>query len=136
MVRNRGIENSWICSIFGYIGPKVINTCRCIFWHSCGLIDKWNKTLANLNHCAVPFLSRAAVNLSWYDISTYCLSCCGHATSWSFLLVLSSSKYKGFWSIACLQVCVTVNLCRWEWCQCEYVCVSVSKCKWVCSLRY
>ena len=23
--------------------------------------------LANLNHCAVPFLSRAAVNLSWYD---------------------------------------------------------------------
>ena len=22
--------------------------------------------LANLNHCAVPFLSRAAVNLSWY----------------------------------------------------------------------
>ena len=26
--------------------------------------------LANINHCAVPFLSRAAVNLSWYD-STY-----------------------------------------------------------------
>ena len=24
--------------------------------------------LANLNDCAVPFLSRAAVNLSWYDI--------------------------------------------------------------------
>ena len=23
--------------------------------------------LANLNHCAVPFLSRAAVSLSWYD---------------------------------------------------------------------
>ena len=23
--------------------------------------------LANLNPCAVPFLSRAAVNLSWYD---------------------------------------------------------------------
>ena len=23
--------------------------------------------LANLNHSAVPFLSRAAVNLSWYD---------------------------------------------------------------------
>ena len=23
--------------------------------------------LANLNHCAVPFLSRAAVNLSLYD---------------------------------------------------------------------
>ena len=23
--------------------------------------------LANLNHCAVPFLSRANVNLSWYD---------------------------------------------------------------------
>ena len=26
--------------------------------------------LAILNHCAVPFLSRAAVNLSWYD-NTY-----------------------------------------------------------------
>ena len=25
--------------------------------------------LANHNHCAVPFLSRAAVNLSWYDSS-------------------------------------------------------------------
>ena len=25
--------------------------------------------LANLNHCAVPFLSRAAVKLSWYDSS-------------------------------------------------------------------
>ena len=23
--------------------------------------------LANLNHCAVPLLSRAVVNLSWYD---------------------------------------------------------------------
>ena len=23
--------------------------------------------LANINHCAEPFLSRAAVNLSWYD---------------------------------------------------------------------
>ena len=28
--------------------------------------------LASLNHCAVPFLSRAAVNLIWYD-STYFL---------------------------------------------------------------
>ena len=27
--------------------------------------------LANLNHCAVPFLSRAAVNLSWYDSNKY-----------------------------------------------------------------
>ena len=26
--------------------------------------------LANLNHCAVPFLSRAVANLSWYDYST------------------------------------------------------------------
>ena len=25
--------------------------------------------LANLNHCAAPFLSRAAVNLCWYDYS-------------------------------------------------------------------
>ena len=27
--------------------------------------------LANLNHCAVPFSSRAAVNLSWYDSTLY-----------------------------------------------------------------
>ena len=27
--------------------------------------------LANINHCAVPFLSRAAVNLSWYDSSQH-----------------------------------------------------------------
>ena len=25
--------------------------------------------LANLDHCAVPFLSRATVNLCWYDIT-------------------------------------------------------------------
>ena len=31
------------------------------------------KKLANLNHCTVPFLSRAAVNLSWYD-SIYLLN--------------------------------------------------------------
>ena len=27
---------------------------------------KMSASLANLNHCAVPFLSRAAVNLCWY----------------------------------------------------------------------
>ena len=27
--------------------------------------------LANLNHFTVPFLSRAAVNLSWYDSTPY-----------------------------------------------------------------
>ena len=30
--------------------------------------------LANLNHCAVSFLSRAAVNLSWYDSTHYIIS--------------------------------------------------------------
>ena len=29
--------------------------------------------LVNLNHCAVPFLSRAAVKLSWYDSCVYCI---------------------------------------------------------------
>ena len=29
--------------------------------------------LASLNPCAVPFLSRAAVNLSWYDYTPYLL---------------------------------------------------------------
>ena len=32
---------------------------------------KMRSGLANLNHYAVPFLSRAAVNLSWYDSSDY-----------------------------------------------------------------
>ena len=27
--------------------------------------------LANLNHCTVPFLSRAAVNLCWYYYTTF-----------------------------------------------------------------
>ena len=30
-------------------------------------VEKMSAELANLNHCAVPFLSHAAVNLSWYD---------------------------------------------------------------------
>ena len=30
-------------------------------------LKKMREELAGLNHCAVPFLSRAAVNLSWYD---------------------------------------------------------------------
>ena len=33
-------------------------------------VDKNAAELANLNHCAVPFLSRAAFNLSWYDITS------------------------------------------------------------------
>ena len=31
--------------------------------------------LANLNQCAVPFLSRAAINLSWYDSVLYSVYC-------------------------------------------------------------
>ena len=27
--------------------------------------------LASLNHCAVPYLSRAVVNLSWYNCTLY-----------------------------------------------------------------
>ena len=34
-------------------------------------LKKIRAELANLNHCAVPFLSLAAVNFSWYD-STGC----------------------------------------------------------------
>ena len=30
-------------------------------------VEKMRAELASLSHCAVPFLSRAAVNLSWYD---------------------------------------------------------------------
>ena len=39
--------------------------------------------LANLNHCAVPFLSRVAVNLSWYDSS---------------ITISISIIIRGFWS--------------------------------------
>ena len=34
-------------------------------------MKKMRTELANLNHCAVPFLSRAAVNLSWYYYTMY-----------------------------------------------------------------
>ena len=32
---------------------------------------KMRAELARLNHCAVPFLSRAAVNLCWYYYTIY-----------------------------------------------------------------
>ena len=31
--------------------------------------------LANINHCAVPFLSRAVVNFSWYNNNTHYRNC-------------------------------------------------------------
>ena len=34
---------------------------------------KMRAKLTNLNYCAVPFLSRAAVNLCWYDYIHYTL---------------------------------------------------------------
>ena len=36
-------------------------------------LKKMRAELANLNHCAVPFLSRAAVKLSWYNIILHAL---------------------------------------------------------------
>ena len=41
--------------------------------------------LANLNHCAVPFLSRAAVNLSWFNYSRV-----------AYIYVRSRAKYLKF----------------------------------------
>ena len=35
-------------------------------------VIKMRAELANLNDCAVPFLSRAAVNLWWYHYTRYC----------------------------------------------------------------
>ena len=35
------------------------------------MLKKMRAGLANLNHCAVPFLSCPAVNLSWYDSIKY-----------------------------------------------------------------
>ena len=34
-------------------------------------VDKVLAELANLNHCALPFLSRAAVNLCWYNYTIH-----------------------------------------------------------------
>ena len=34
-------------------------------------LDKMRAELAYINHCAVPFLSRAAANLCWYDITYF-----------------------------------------------------------------
>ena len=34
-------------------------------------LKKMRAQLANLNHCVVSFLSRAAVNLTWYDSIYY-----------------------------------------------------------------
>ena len=34
-------------------------------------VEKKCDELANQNHCAVSFLSRTAVNLSWYDSIVY-----------------------------------------------------------------
>ena len=34
-------------------------------------VEKMRAELASLHPCAVPFLSRAAVNLSWYDYTKY-----------------------------------------------------------------
>ena len=50
--------------------------------------------LASLNHCAVPFLSRAAVNLGWYYCSMYIYSqitIYNICTSTYFQLCFSSS---------------------------------------------
>ena len=45
-----------------------------IVYHYQHKLIKMRAELANLNHCAVPFLSRAAVNLCWYYIMTYQVS--------------------------------------------------------------
>ena len=43
---------------------------KCILSYNLKLI-KMRAKLATLDYCAVTFLSRAAVNLSWYDYSNY-----------------------------------------------------------------
>ena len=48
-------------------------------------VEKMRAELASLNHCAVPFLSRAAVNLSWYDYI--------YETYSSFLIVYETYIY-------------------------------------------
>ena len=38
-------------------------------------VEKMHAELASLTPCAVPFLSRAAVNLCWYDYTMYIYAC-------------------------------------------------------------
>ena len=46
--------------------------------------------IANLNHCAVPFLSHAAVNLCWYDTNSDVLifCSCSQKSSWSSITIV------------------------------------------------
>ena len=48
-------------------------------------------TLANLNHCAVPFLSRDTVNLCWYHYTYMNTALHGHFTTG---LIHTSTVYK------------------------------------------
>ena len=43
---------------------------------------KMRSELANLNDCAVPFLSRAAANLCWYYYTMYILKCRIYIVQW------------------------------------------------------
>ena len=49
--------------------PENISPSTC-YYSRTTQVEKMRAELPNLNHCAVPFLSRAAVNLSWYDSTT------------------------------------------------------------------
>ena len=58
--------------------PSITNNCYYIYIYiQCIVVpthvEKMRAELANLNHCAVPLLRRAAVNLSWYDSTCWCI---------------------------------------------------------------
>ena len=62
MLRRPIIYSNGVVYIYDYIQSHVL----IVQPYQLKLI-KMRAELANIHHCAVPFLSRAAVNLSWYD---------------------------------------------------------------------
>ena len=77
-------------------------------------VGKMREELASLNHCAVPFLSRAAVNLSWYD-STHPFSVDAGHSLYSALHVYSLHFNKpclamGVYSLHFIKPCLALRV--------------------------
>ena len=76
------------------------------------VVEKIRAELASLNHCAVPFLSRAAVNFCWYlntSFLSFSVSWSDSVLSSSILLFLSPSLS----SLLNQVYCVYCKNCLW-----------------------
>ena len=73
-------------------------------------VDKMRAELTNLNHCAVPFLSRAAVNLCWYYHTFVHLRLwCG--LLWLSYILYTSHRLVKVWilNVYCIQNAFSLN---------------------------